>query len=50
MGVPAESGEGKAQVKVTFPGLTTLTVAPSTTEIVIKKAPAEEAPAPVPAK
>jgi hypothetical protein len=38
--VPDTAGEGKATVKVSFPGLTTLKVGPSTFEVLIKKAPA----------
>lgn len=45
MRVPAEAGEGKAQVKISFPDLKDLKVAPSTAEIVIKKAAADEKPA-----
>jgi hypothetical protein len=43
--VPAEAGEGKAQIKISFPDLKTLKVAPSTGEIVIKKAPPSDKPA-----
>lgn len=47
MGVPEQCGEGKATVKISFPGLKTLTVASTTAEIVIQKAPPEAQPAPV---
>ena len=38
MRVPEGSGEGKATVKVSFPGLTTLKVAEGTFQIEVKKA------------
>jgi hypothetical protein len=43
--VPEEAAEGKAQVKLTFPDLKTFKVASATTEIVVKKAVADEKPA-----
>lgn len=45
MRVPAEAGEGKAELKLSFTDLKTLKVASSTAEIVIKKAAPAEKPA-----
>ena len=47
MGVPQQAGEGKATAKITFPGLKAPVVAATTTEIVVKKAPAGTQATPV---
>ena len=41
MGVPLEVGEGKATVKVSFPGLKSPQVAASVGEVRVQKAPPE---------
>jgi hypothetical protein len=43
--VPQEAGEGKAQIKISFPALKTLKVQPSVGEVVIRKPVADEKPA-----
>ncbi len=48
MRVPEGCGEGKATVKVSFPGLTTLKVAEGTFTIEVKKAEAPPAAEPAP--